>query len=297
MYHLNADVIITGRDKTKADQFLSSLPEKENKIEFIQSDFSDLNNVTLLQQKLIQKYPKIDILINNAGLCSKDFKQTPQGLELMMGVNHMAHFQLTSHLLPLLQLADEIPRVINVASRAHVHGGQMFKNDLPPVFEDFFLKEPQNQAEYSWGLQYGRTKLANIHFTRALHHYCEKNDIPLLTTSLHPGAITTDFQRELIPDDSFVGKYKDWILPIANFFFKTSSEGAQTTLHCALAPVAELNSGKYYFDCEEKETSAGANSWENVQTNWRLSQEQMMKSFGIEASCYNGFGMKDSDWQ
>ena len=75
-----------------------------------------------------------------------------QGLETMMAVNHLSHFYLTSALLGLLKNSESTPRVINVSSRNHLHGGKLFKNDVEPLFEDFFLKKEENQKKYEFGM-------------------------------------------------------------------------------------------------------------------------------------------------
>lgn len=76
LHRLNANVIITGRSVKKAEDFIASLPNKDNKVEFIQSDFSDLKNVEDLAQNLKKNHPKIDILINNAGAFVPEYTPT-----------------------------------------------------------------------------------------------------------------------------------------------------------------------------------------------------------------------------
>lgn len=70
-----------------------------------------------------------------------------------------------------------------------------------------YLKLDQNQKNYSFTAQYGRSKLANIHFTKGLENYSKKSGINLTTTCLHPGVITSDFVREMVSSDSFFYRY------------------------------------------------------------------------------------------
>lgn len=88
-------------------------------MKFIECDFSDLTSIKKLYENISASYDKVDILINNAGLCKAKFSKSPQGLEETMAVNHLAHFMLTSYMLELLQKSSEVPRVVNVSSRAH----------------------------------------------------------------------------------------------------------------------------------------------------------------------------------
>lgn len=67
LHRLNTNVVITGRSAKKAEDFIASLPKKDNKVIFFQSDFSDLKNVEELAHQIQNSYPKVDILINNAG--------------------------------------------------------------------------------------------------------------------------------------------------------------------------------------------------------------------------------------
>ena len=229
-------MIITGRDAQKAREFINSLSRDQGRMQFIECDFSDLQNVKKLSKEINSSCDKVDILINNAGLCKMKFSQNPQGLEQTMAINHLAHFMLTSDMMELLSKSSGVPRIVNVSSRAHEHGGSPLNvtGGIEPMFEDQYLKEDKNQKSYDFAEQYGRSKLANIHFTKGLEAYSKKTGVALKTACLHPGVISSDFFREF-GNDSFYYRYQSVISPILNFFIKTPEEGAQTTLFCALA--------------------------------------------------------------
>ena len=152
-----------------------------------------------------------------------------------MAINHLAHFMLTSDIMELLSKSSGVPRIVNVSSRAHEHGGMSLTGHIEPMFEDQYLKEDKNQKSYNFTEQYGRSKLANIHFTKGLEAYSKKTGVALKTACLHPGVISSDFFREILGNDSFYYRYQSVISPILHFFLKTPEEGAQTTLFCALA--------------------------------------------------------------
>ena len=142
-----------------------------------------------------------------------------------MGVNHLGHFYLTFLLWTLIKAADE-PRVINVASRAHLGAGWKRQFDFID-FGDFFLKK----GEYAWRKAYSRSKMANVLFTRVLQHKMNAANINGSSFCLHPGVILTEIAREF---GGIVSVVRVLFMPVLALFFKNCKEGCQTTLHLAL---------------------------------------------------------------
>jgi short-subunit dehydrogenase len=102
----------------------------------------------------------------------------------------------------------------------------------------------RNKGDYHWFTAYSNSKLANIYFTLSLQQKLASQKKQITTYSLHPGAVATDLGRH-----SFILNY---LMSIAGYFFiKTSEEGAQTTLYCALQPGIEANAGKVTIHSEK----------------------------------------------
>jgi NAD(P)-dependent dehydrogenase (short-subunit alcohol dehydrogenase family) len=136
--------------------------------------------------KILEEEPRIDILINNAGVMAiPERKLTQDGFEMQIGVNHLGHFLLTNLLLDRIKQAPSA-RIINVSSMGHYMG----KLD----FDDLNL-----ERSYSHLAAYGNSKLANILFTRSLAKCLQGTRVT--ANVLHPGAINTELSRHL---DSFL---------------------------------------------------------------------------------------------
>lgn len=186
-------------------------------------DLSSLQSVREFAENFLKEETRLDILINNAGIMATPRKLTPDGYEQQFAVNHLGHFLLTNLLLDLLK-ASAPSRIVIVSSLAYVIGN--------------FDKEDMNlEKSYSPYKAYGRSKLANILFTRKLAHMLK--DSKVTANCLHPGTV----QSELMRNNAFLG--------VVNFLFsklvfRSTKGGAQTTLYLALDPELENVTGGYY---------------------------------------------------
>src|SRR5262249_28260121 len=122
--------------------------------------------------------PQIDVLANNAGAVFQSRTETADGLERTFAVNHMAYFVLTNALLPNLK-ATPGARIVSTASRAHEFGG-------PLDFDDLQIKR-----NYGMMRAYGRSKLANILFTRSLAKRLDGTGV--VANCFHPGFVASNF--------------------------------------------------------------------------------------------------------
>jgi NAD(P)-dependent dehydrogenase (short-subunit alcohol dehydrogenase family) len=123
-----AHLVLACRDDTKAQRTAQQIAEKtgNEKIDTLPLDLADLSSVRDAAQEFLAEHPKLDVLINNAGVYTDSLELTREGFELQFGVNHLGHFLLTLSLLPALQCCRLCSRVINVASALHVKGGAGF---------------------------------------------------------------------------------------------------------------------------------------------------------------------------
>ena len=148
-------LFIHGRDEIRVKQVLTELSEMSGNPghKGITADLSSLDAVARMASRVSTETDTLDVLINNAGVLSKDFKLSHDGLELTFAVNHLAHFYLTNRLLPLIRNSNN-GRIINVSSDVH-------SREL-----NFQLGKDQNK--YDGIREYGVSKLCNILFTYKL---------------------------------------------------------------------------------------------------------------------------------
>lgn len=196
-------------------------------------ELGDLASVRAFAVMVNQNYPKLQGLINNAGVMKTPFGHTKDGFETQFGVNHLGHFLLTNLLMDALK-AGAPSRVVNLSSFFHEFAmgreGKIHFDDLN------YHRRPFDSWE-----AYAQSKLANLLHARELGHRLAGTGVTAV--SVNPGFVRTNLmtiplplwlQRLLvIPVLRLAGMIEPW-------------EGAQTTLHALLAPEVEQQSGAYY---------------------------------------------------
>lgn len=213
-------VVLVGRSALKTRQIADELGA-----DFFVVDFAVLAEVRALAALLLARYPRIDVLANNAGGIMGQREMTIDGNEKTLQVNHLAPFLLTTLLAD--RLVESHATVINTSSAANSLLGNLVITDL-------------NAANgYSANKAYGDAKLANILFTTELHRRFA--DRGLSTAAFHPGAVATSFAT----DSSSIMRivYTSWL----KRFLKTPEQGADTLVWLATTqPGVDWSSGKYY---------------------------------------------------
>ena len=252
LYQLNATVIITGRDKNKAEAFFESLPmhtPQRPKMKFYQVDFKDLDQVKQFAETIKSKYKKIDVLVNNAGMMSPEHRLSEEGVELTMTVNHLAGVYLTSLLMDLLVKGGHQARVVNVSSDGQLLFKKLFKEQLES--RDLWqIKIENRKVKYDAQGTYGLTKLCNVIFSRELAELIQSRGWNMKTASLHPGVVYTDAFRNFKSFPMNNAFLRPIFTTLFVFFLKTEAQGAATSLHLALCPFDEIQNGGYYGDCK-----------------------------------------------
>lgn len=145
-------------------------------------DLASLESIREFSTRIIQVYPKIDYLINNAGLTQDKYSTTKDAFEETVGVNHLGHFLLTELLLPAIKAAAP-SRIIVISSAGH-YWGQLYKPDLQMTEEN-----------YSQVSAYFSSKLANTMFALELSKRLEGTNVTVV--SVHPGLVETEFHRNI----------------------------------------------------------------------------------------------------
>ena len=190
-------------------------------------DMADLDSVRRAGEQFLATEKSLDVLLNNAGVVNTSRKETLDGFEETLAVNHFAPFLLTGLLLPVLQNTRGA-RIVNVASDAHAFVKSM-------GFEDM-----QATKNYKTFREYGRSKLANILFTRRLATLLRGQDVTV--NCLHPGAVSTSLGSQ---NGGFLSK----ILPLLlKPFFRSPEQGAQTSIYLCCSQDVAAVSGDYFVN-------------------------------------------------
>ena len=180
-----AEVVLACRSVERGEAALSSLKEAipEAKAAMMPLDLADLDQVAQFANDLRERFDRVDLLINNAGVMMVPKGETVQGFETQFGVNHLGHFALTGHLLGLMSL--EGARVVNVSSVAH-RRGRIDLDDLN------WESRPYNKVA-----AYGQSKLANLLFTLELQRRLDSAGARVMAVSAHPGWSNTNLASHL----------------------------------------------------------------------------------------------------
>ncbi|XP_038141902.1 dehydrogenase/reductase SDR family member 13-like isoform X2 [Cyprinodon tularosa] len=229
-----ARVILACRNKEKGETAAFDIRAESgnNQVLLMELDLSSLKSVRRFAETFLNTEPRLDILINNAGVIGPGY--TEDGFDLAFGVNHLGHFLLTNLLLERLRQCYP-SRVITVSAHLHRFGNI-----------DFHLLASQkevvsNQSTWHNFQAYCNSKLCNVLFTRQLANQLEGTDVTCY--ALHPGVIYTELCRNM----------SQWLqllmMPLAKLFFLDPKGGSQTTLYCALQEGIEPLSGSYFSNC------------------------------------------------
>ncbi|XP_071751616.1 retinol dehydrogenase 12, like [Centroberyx gerrardi] len=253
-----AKIIMACRDMEKAQVAVKEIIEgsgNEN-VTCMKLDLSDTKSIREFAEVINKEETKLNILINNAGVMVCPYGKTADGFEMQIGVNHMGHFLLTHLLIDLIKRSAPA-RIVTVSSMAHAWGA-------------INLEDINSEKGYDKKAAYSQSKLANVLFTRSLAKRLQGTGVTAY--SLHPGVVQTELWRHLNGPQQLVMKM---ISP----FTKSSVQGAQTTIYCAVEPTLETESGGYYSDCAPATCSAAATDDNVAQKLWELSCQMLSVSW------------------
>jgi len=226
-----AQVIVGARRTGQAHDVLDAL---DGDIAILPLDLADPASIDAFAEAVAGRTDTIDILINNAAIMASPLGRDARGYEMQFATNHLGHFQLTARLWPLL-LAGGGARVVALSSIGHrLHGLDL--DD--PNFE---------RRDYDKWLAYGQAKSANALFALQLDKLGESRGVRAF--AVHPGGIATPLQRHLTMEEQ---RAMGWYDEDGNVHeaFKSTEEGAATTVWCAVSPLLEGKGGVYCEDCE-----------------------------------------------
>lgn len=230
-----ADVILAGRDQAKLDESVAAIRADHPKaqLDTITVDLTSLENIRAATSRARQRFQKIDLLINNAGVMATPFLHTHDGFEMQIGTNHFGHFALTGELFPLIE-KGHLKRIVNLSSRGH--------HFAPVDFDDpHFTQRP-----YDPWIAYGHSKTANVLFSVGLE--ARYAVLGIHAYAVHPGGIQTNLGRHMTPEmmEALMARVTS---RDTGFQWKTISQGAATSCWAATAEELEGKGGVYCEDC------------------------------------------------
>jgi NAD(P)-dependent dehydrogenase (short-subunit alcohol dehydrogenase family) len=220
-----ATVLLGCRNQAKATDALSRIQAAAPGAtsEIVPLDLSDLDSIRAAAESITARYDQLDLLINNAGVMALPKQSTKDGFEMQFGTNHLGHFALTGHLLPLL-LGTPNSRIVSVSSNAHRMGRIAF-DDL------------SGDKSYSRWARYGQSKVANLLFTFELQRKLAAAKADTIAVACHPGGSNTELGRD-------AGLLMKLSQPVAKLLMQSAEMGALPTLRAATDPAVQ--GGEYY---------------------------------------------------
>ena len=245
-----ARIVMVCRNVEKAEAARAEIVQASGNeaVEIVACDLASLASIRESAAEIQRICPRIDVLLNNAGVVINSRQKTADGFEMQFGTNHLGPFALTNLLLPTLKKSAPA-RIVTVSSGAHWVGRLNF---------DDLNKE---RGPYIGILHYATTKLENILFTRELARRLEGTGVT--ANCLHPGGVNTPIFDAQIP------AYASFIRKV----LRTPEDGAATSVFLATSPEVEGVSGEYFVDCKKARTSPASKNTANALRLWAVSEK------------------------
>lgn len=248
-------VVLTARDSAKGEAAIAELrrthPEAE--LELLRLDLASLQSVRAAAAEALDRFERIEVLVNNAGIIVQSRQLSVDGHELTFAVNFLGPYLFTRLLLDRL-LASAPARVVNVSSEVHRQSRGLPREDLS-LERDFSLLNA-----------YANSKLANILFTRELARRTAGSG--LTTNALHPGAVATRMGQDGDLNPVFAFFYR-----LGHIFMLSPEAGARTSVYLASSPEVEGVSGGYFKRCKPIDPSKAAQDEEAARWLWERAAQ------------------------
>jgi NAD(P)-dependent dehydrogenase (short-subunit alcohol dehydrogenase family) len=210
-------------------------------------DLGEFASIRAFAATFAERFQRLDVLVNNAGLTTRKRAATKDGLETTFGVNHVGTALLTRELLPVLERSAPA-RIVVVSSDLH-YRGKMAWDDLQ-----------QAKGPFRGLAAYNQSKLANVLFTKALARRLQGKGVTV--NALHPGVVATELTRD----------YPRAIAAIWKLFLISPERGAQCSLYVATSPDLADTTGAYFAKSRAKPASRDARDEEQQERLWALTE-------------------------
>jgi NAD(P)-dependent dehydrogenase (short-subunit alcohol dehydrogenase family) len=254
---LGADVLVHGRNRDRGERVVSDLRGLGSESAFLRAEYTDLDEVETLADRVRGRVDELDVLVNNAGAHFDDGELTDVGVERTFHANHLAPFLLTNRLRDLLPSGG---RVVTVASEVHRRA-------------TLDLEDVTTVGDYDGFDGYARSKLANVLFAREL----ARRSPGLSSASCHPGFVpaTGIWRNAPLPVRALM-----WVLsavPRSVTFGRvdTPSSAAVTPTYLATTEREASENGAYFRDCTPVEPSPEATDDALAERLWEWSAERV----------------------
>jgi NAD(P)-dependent dehydrogenase (short-subunit alcohol dehydrogenase family) len=251
---LGARVVITSRDAARGADAVADIRRRSGNddVDVMSLDLASLASVREFASAFLDRYDRLDVLIDNAGLVLSSRHETEDGYETTFQVNHLGHFLLTDLLRDRL-VACAPSRIVVVSSDAHKNARLDF-DDL------------QSERRYRSFSVYGKTKLANILFTRELARRLDGTSVTV--NCVHPGFVASRFGRD--GDTGMLGKVA---MPLLRPFALNAEQGARTSIYLASDPAVDGITGVYWVKCAPVTPSTAAQDDDDARRLWDVSEQ------------------------
>jgi NAD(P)-dependent dehydrogenase (short-subunit alcohol dehydrogenase family) len=248
---LGGRIVIVARDEARAQATMRKLeakaPTAGHRLHL--ADLSSMAETRKVGAAIAASEPRIDVLINNAGALFSERRVTPEGLERTFALNHMAYFVLTQALRERL-IASAPVRIVSTSSTAH--------QSMSLDFDDL-----QSAKGYGGLKAYGRSKLANILFTREIARRLAGTGVT--ANCFHPGAVATRFGESS-------GGFAGLVIPFLRPFFLSPEKGADTLVYLASSLEVEKTTGEYFVKRKMTQPSSAARDDAAAKRLWEASE-------------------------
>ena len=246
-----AQVLVHGRDSASVGAVCREMI-RYGQVTGVVGDLNSLAAVRKLAGEIAAQYPRLDVLVNNAGTGSRRRQTTADRYERTFGINHLAPFLLTNLLLEKLK-ASKAARVVTVSSMAH-RGATLDFDDLN--FE---------KRKYSGLRAYGESKLANILFTLELASRLAGSNVT--ANCLHPGVVATNIFA------AFGGPTGKIFSVLLRPFMLSPADGAKTSVYLASSTEVANVTGKFFDKCREVPPAPAAQDGAAAKRLWEISKK------------------------
>ena len=246
---LGATVIIACRDPAKGESARAGIAASTGRgdVTFLPLDLADVASIRSFAATFSERFARLDVLVNNAGVSMPRRATTRDGFETVFGVNHLGTFLLTRVLLDVLRRSAP-SRIVVVSSRLHARA-KMPWDDLQ-----------SERGLYNGFAAYNQSKLANVLFTKALARRLEGTGVTV--NALHPGVVATNLLRQL-------PAIVRWV---AHRFMVTPAEGAACSIYVASSPEVASTTGEYFDACKPAKVGRAAHDVEAQERLWKVSE-------------------------
>lgn len=252
------EVLLLCRNRQKGEAALADIRRKtaNEHLHLIPCDLSSQADIRRVAAQICERFPVLDVLVNNAGAVNNDYEETVDGLETTFAVNHLAYFLLTNLLLDSLKAAPAA-RIVVLSSQAQAMG------KLP--WNNLNLK-----GDYSGWRAYCNSKLMNLLFTFALARRLKGTTVSV--NAVHPGAVRSNFGRS---NGGFVGG----LFKVFAFALRSAEKGAETPIWLATSPDVAGVTGRYFSDQKPLKAQSVAYDATDQERLWRVSNELTGSTF------------------